>query len=150
MGPASGARRLPASADTAPPTAGNPRAVECGLRMARERGPRSIGPPITTEEQRMSIRAAINGLGRTGRAALRAAAERDAPIEWVAVNDLMGIEMLAQLLRRDSVYGRFPGEVSVDGDVLRVGHQEIRVFSEADPAELPWGELGVDVAIEST
>jgi len=98
----------------------------------------------------MSIRAAINGLGRTGRAALRAAAERDAPIEWVAVNDLMGIEMLAQLLRRDSVYGRFPGEVSVDGDVLRVGHQEIRVFSEADPAELPWGELGVDVAIEST
>jgi glyceraldehyde 3-phosphate dehydrogenase len=98
----------------------------------------------------MPIRAAINGLGRTGRAAIRAAVERDAPIDWVAVNDLMGIEMLAQLLRRDSVYGRFPFDVSVDGDVLRVGRHELRVCNEADPADLPWGELGVDVAIEST
>ena len=98
----------------------------------------------------MPIRAAINGLGRTGRAALRAAVERDAPIEWVAVNDLMGIEMLAQLLRRDSVYGRFDADVTVDGDVLHVGRHEIRVFDEPDPARLPWDELGVDVAIEST
>src|SRR3954470_2960199 len=98
----------------------------------------------------MPIRAAINGLGRTGRAAIRAAVERDAPIDWVAVNDLMGIEMLAQLLRRDSVYGRFPFDVSVDGDVLPAGRHELRVCSEPDAGDLPWGELGVDVAIEST
>jgi glyceraldehyde 3-phosphate dehydrogenase (phosphorylating) len=98
----------------------------------------------------MPIRAAINGLGRTGRAALRAAVERDAPIEWVAVNDLMSPKLIAQLLRRDSVYGAFPVDVSVEGDVLRLGDRELRVYGETDPANLPWGELGVDVAIEST
>jgi glyceraldehyde 3-phosphate dehydrogenase len=98
----------------------------------------------------MTIRAAINGLGRTGRAALRAAVERDAPIEWIAVNDVMGAEMIEQLLHRDSVYGGFPGEISLEGDVLHIGDQGVRVFGEADPADLPWGELGVDVVIEST
>src|SRR4051794_6012460 len=112
--------------------------------MARRRATPSIPRPCPDRGARMSIRAAINGLGRTGRAALRAAVERDAPIDWIAVNDLMGIEMLAQLLRRDSVYGRFGTDVSVDGDVLRVGRHDIRVCCEADPADLPWGELGVD------
>jgi glyceraldehyde 3-phosphate dehydrogenase len=98
----------------------------------------------------MTIRAAINGLGRTGRAALRAAVERDAPIEWVAVNDVMGAEMIEQLLHRDSVYGAFPGDISLEGDTLTIDGREVRVYGEADPADLPWGDLGVDVVIEST
>jgi glyceraldehyde 3-phosphate dehydrogenase (phosphorylating) len=96
------------------------------------------------------MRAAINGFGRTGRCAFRAAFERGADIDFVAVNDLAGAETLAQLLRRDSVFGRFPADVRVDGSTLQVGDRKIEVFSEPDPAALPWGELGVEVAIESS
>jgi glyceraldehyde 3-phosphate dehydrogenase (phosphorylating) len=98
----------------------------------------------------MSIRVAINGFGRTGRCTLRAAFERDADLEIVAINDLMDIETLAQLLRRDSVFGHFPAKVEADGSQLRVGNRSIAVLAEPDPARLPWEDLGVDVAIESS
>jgi len=81
---------------------------------------------------------------------LRAAVERDADLEIVAINDLTDASVLGQLLRRDSVFGRFPGEVEWTDSALRVNDREIAVFSESDPAALPWADLGVDVAIEST
>jgi glyceraldehyde 3-phosphate dehydrogenase len=98
----------------------------------------------------MAVRVAINGLGRTGRAAFRAAHERGLDIEWVALNDLMGAETLAHLLRHDTVYGPFPGTIDLAGDVLVVDGVELPVLAEADPAALPWDALGADVVIEST
>jgi len=98
----------------------------------------------------MSARIAINGFGRTGRAAFRAAHERGLDLDWVAINDLMDRDMLVQLLRRDSVYGRFPGTVEPTDEGIRVDGREIAVYGAPDPEELPWGELGVDVVIEST
>jgi glyceraldehyde 3-phosphate dehydrogenase len=102
------------------------------------------------KEDTMAVRVAINGFGRVGRAAFRAAHERDGDLEFVAINDLADSEQLSQLLRRDSVYGRFAGEVEVDGDVLFVDGHELQLFHEADPAELPWSGLGVDVVLECT
>jgi glyceraldehyde 3-phosphate dehydrogenase len=98
----------------------------------------------------MTVRVAINGFGRTGRCMLRAAVERGADLEVVAINDLADANVLAHLLRRDSVFGRFPGEVEPSGSGLRVAGREIAVFSEADPAALPWADHDVDVVIEST
>jgi glyceraldehyde 3-phosphate dehydrogenase len=98
----------------------------------------------------MSVRVAINGFGRTGRATFRAAHEQGADIEWAAINDVMGVEQVARLLARDSVYGRFPGTVEALDDAIRVDDRVIPVFSEADPAALPWGELGAEVVIESS
>jgi glyceraldehyde 3-phosphate dehydrogenase len=98
----------------------------------------------------MPVRVAINGFGRVGRAALRAAIEREADVEWAAINDLVGADQLAYLLSRDSVYGRFPGTVEARPGAIEIDGQEIQVFTETDPAVLPWGELGVDVVIEST
>jgi len=98
----------------------------------------------------MSVRVAINGFGRTGRAAFRAAWERGAAVDWVAINDVTEPAMLAQLLRHDTVYGPFGGDVSVEDDALVVDGRHIAVSAETDPARLPWGELGVDVVIEST
>jgi len=98
----------------------------------------------------MAVRVAINGLGRTGRAAFRAAHERGLDIEWVALNDLMRVETLAHLLRHDTVYGPFPGAIDVAGDAIVVDGVEIPVFAEPDPAALPWAELGVEVAIDAT
>src|SRR4051794_3557183 len=109
----------------------------------------SVGPG-TDEGGVMAVRVAINGLGRTGRAAFRAAHERGLDIEWVALNDLMGVETLAHLLRHDTVYGPFPGAIDVAGDAIVVDGVEIPVFAEADPAALPWVELGVEVVIEAT
>jgi glyceraldehyde 3-phosphate dehydrogenase len=98
----------------------------------------------------MTVRVAINGFGRTGRAAFRAAYEREADIEWVAINDAVDSQMLAHLLRNDTVYGRFGGEVeAVEGAIL-VDGTRIATPSESDPAKLPWAELGIDVVIEST
>jgi glyceraldehyde 3-phosphate dehydrogenase len=98
----------------------------------------------------MSVRVAINGFGRTGRAAFRAAWERQADIEWVAINDVADPAMLAQLLKHDTVYGPFAGAVeAVEGAIVVDGHR-IDVPAETDPARLPWGELAVDVVIEST
>jgi glyceraldehyde 3-phosphate dehydrogenase len=98
----------------------------------------------------MSVRVAINGFGRVGRAAFRSAYESGADIEWIAVNDLAEPEVLAHLLRHDSVYGPFPGRVESDEVALVVDGRRIPAFAEADPADLPWAELGVDVVIEAT
>jgi glyceraldehyde 3-phosphate dehydrogenase len=98
----------------------------------------------------MSVRVAINGFGRTGRAAFRAAYEREAPIEWVAINDVADPAMLAHLLKYDTVYGPFPGTVEAVVGGIVVNGVLIPVPGETDPRHLPWAELGVDVAIEST
>jgi glyceraldehyde 3-phosphate dehydrogenase len=98
----------------------------------------------------MSVRVAINGFGRIGRAALRSAFERDADIEWVAVNDLVDPTTLAHLLKHDSVYGRFGRPVEATEHGLVVDGHELAVLAERDPARLPWDELGVDVVLEST
>ena len=98
----------------------------------------------------MAVRVAINGFGRTGRAAFRAALESGADIDWVAINDVADPPMLAQLLKYDTVYGRFGGSVeAVDGAIL-VNGAEIVTPMESDPVRLPWDALGVDVVIEST
>ena len=98
----------------------------------------------------MSTRIAINGFGRVGRAAFRAAFEGDADVEVVAINDITDAAMLAHLLAYDSVYGRFPAPVEAGDGFIDIDGTEVRVFAEADPSALPWGELGVDVVIEST
>ena len=95
-------------------------------------------------------RLAINGFGRIGRGVLRAATAQSTDIELVAINDLTDSATLAQLLKYDSVYGPFPGDVrATEGGIIVDGH-EIRALAETDPARLPWGELGVEVVIEST
>jgi len=100
----------------------------------------------------MPVRVAINGFGRIGRNVFRAAkAKAQTPdIEWVAVNDLTDAPTLAHLLRYDSILGPYPGTVEVRGDALVIDGEELKVLAERDPAALPWGDLGVDVVIEST
>jgi glyceraldehyde 3-phosphate dehydrogenase len=98
----------------------------------------------------MTARVGINGFGRTGRATFRAAYEQSADVQWVGINDVMDLRMLAHLLRHDSVYGPFPGEVEVLDGAIRVDDREIPVFAERDPVALPWGDLGAEVVIEST
>ncbi|MDY8110265.1 type I glyceraldehyde-3-phosphate dehydrogenase [Fulvimarina sp. 2208YS6-2-32] len=99
----------------------------------------------------MAVRVAINGFGRIGRNILRAIIESGrTDIEVVGINDLGPVETNAHLIRYDSVHGRFPGEVRVDGDTIDVGRGPIRVTAERDPKNLPWGELDVDVALECT
>jgi glyceraldehyde 3-phosphate dehydrogenase len=98
----------------------------------------------------MAVRVAINGFGRTGRAAFRAAHESGADIEWVAINDVAEPAMLAHLLKYDTVYGPFDGTVEAAEDAIIVNGGRIVTPMEADPARLPWGELDVDVVIEST
>ncbi len=99
----------------------------------------------------MSIRVGINGFGRIGRNVVRAAkAAGITDIDFVAVNDLTDTKTLAHLLKYDSVHGRFPYEVSAVDGGLNVGGDLMKVFSERDPAKLPWGELGVDIVLEST
>jgi glyceraldehyde 3-phosphate dehydrogenase len=98
----------------------------------------------------MAVKVGINGFGRIGRNLFRAAKAADADIDFVAVNDLTDAETLAHLLKYDSVLGRYPGEVSVNGDNIVVDGDELKVLSERDPAALPWSDLGADVVIEST
>jgi len=98
----------------------------------------------------MSVRVGINGFGRIGRNVFRAAYERGADIEWLAVNDVIDPKTIAHLLRYDSNYGPFPGEVEATDTGVQVDGREIRVLSESDPGALPWGELGAEVVIEST
>ena len=99
----------------------------------------------------MATRVGINGFGRIGRNVLRAAYERDADLEVVAVNDVTDAHTLAQLLARDSVYGRFPGAVEVNGrEIVIDGEHVVRVLAEREPGELPWEALGVEVVIEAT
>jgi glyceraldehyde 3-phosphate dehydrogenase len=98
----------------------------------------------------MAVRVGINGFGRIGRNVFRAAHESDADVEIVAVNDITDAGTLGHLLKYDSVFGPFPGEVSVGDGALIVDGREVKVLAEKDPAALPWGDLGVDVVIEST
>src|SRR5512133_1191826 len=98
----------------------------------------------------MAVKIAINGFGRVGRAAFRAAYERELDLEWVAINDLADGAALANLLKHDSVYGRFAEGVDANEGIIQVGGDRIPIFDEADPAELPWHELGVDVVLECT
>ena len=98
----------------------------------------------------MTVRVGINGFGRIGRNFYRAAAASGADIEIVAVNDLTTPEALAHLLKYDSILGKFPEEVAAVGDGIKVGGATLKVLAERDPAALPWGELGVDVVVEST
>ena len=99
----------------------------------------------------MPIRVAINGFGRIGRNVLRAVHKSgDSEIEIVALNDLTDNDMLGHLLKYDSVHGAFPGEVTVHTVGLKVDGRTIEVFSERDPAKLPWSDLGVDIVVEST
>jgi glyceraldehyde 3-phosphate dehydrogenase (phosphorylating) len=98
----------------------------------------------------MTVRVAINGFGRTGRAAFRTAYERLADIEWVAINDVADPELIAHLIAHDSIYGPFPGKVEIAEGALFVDGVRIELPGQSDPATLPWGELGVDVVIEST
>jgi len=99
----------------------------------------------------MSVRVAINGFGRIGRNILRAIVEADRhDIDVVAVNDLAPVETNAHLLRFDSVHGRFPGEVTVKGDTISCGNGAIKVIAVKDPAQLPWKDHGVEIALECT
>jgi glyceraldehyde 3-phosphate dehydrogenase len=98
----------------------------------------------------MAVKVGINGFGRIGRNVFRAAYAADADLEFVAVNDLVDVETIAHLLKYDSILGRFPGTVEVNGSSLMIDGKELKVLAERDPADLPWGDLGVDVVIEST
>ncbi|WP_339714291.1 type I glyceraldehyde-3-phosphate dehydrogenase [uncultured Sneathiella sp.] len=99
----------------------------------------------------MTVRVAINGFGRIGRNILRAIYESGrTDIEVVGINDLGSVEANAHLLKYDSVHGRYPGTVTVDGDTIDLGRGPIKVTAERNPADLPWGDLNVDIAFECT
>jgi glyceraldehyde 3-phosphate dehydrogenase len=98
----------------------------------------------------VALRVGINGFGRIGRNFFRAQAALDADLDIVALNDLGDANTMAHLLRYDSNLGPFQGDVELAGDVLRATGEELKIFSERDPAALPWGDLGVDVVLEST
>jgi len=98
----------------------------------------------------MAVKVGINGFGRIGRNLFRAAYESGSDLEFVAVNDLVDAEMIAHLLKYDSILGRFPGEVEASDGGISVDGKKIRVLNEKDPAALPWSDLGVEIVIEST
>src|SRR6201985_1726572 len=103
------------------------------------------------KESGMSVRVGINGFGRIGRHVFRAIVEAGrGDISIVGINDLAPVETNAHLLRFDSVHGRFPGEVTVKGDTISCGNGAIKVTAIKDPSQLPWKELGVDIALECT
>ena len=97
----------------------------------------------------MTVRVGINGFGRIGMLTAKAAMQ-SGDVEIVAANDLAPMESLALLFKRDSVHGIWPEDVSLDGNILRIGDHEIKTFSERDPAQIPWGDVGADVVVEST
>ena len=98
----------------------------------------------------MPVRVGINGFGRIGRNLFRAAQATSTDIEWVAVNDLTDPKTLAQLLKYDSILGPYPGTIEVSDDGIIVDGKPLKVLAERDPGALPWGDLGVDVVVEST
>jgi glyceraldehyde 3-phosphate dehydrogenase len=98
----------------------------------------------------MAVKVGINGFGRIGRNLFRAALEAGSDLDFVAVNDLVDAEMIAHLLKYDSILGRFPGEIEASSDSVTVDGKELKILNEKDPAALPWGDLGVEVVIEST
>jgi glyceraldehyde 3-phosphate dehydrogenase len=98
----------------------------------------------------MTVRVGINGFGRIGRQSLKAVLERAPNVEVVAVNDLVDTEMNALLFKHDSTYGAYPGDVSHTDDSLVIDGHQVKVLQVKDPAQLPWGDLGVDLVLEST
>jgi glyceraldehyde 3-phosphate dehydrogenase len=98
----------------------------------------------------MTVRVGINGFGRIGRNLFRAAKQSGADLDFVAVNDLGSLETMAHLLKYDSVLGVLPSEIAATADGISVDGEVLKVLSVRNPADLPWGELGVDVVIEST
>lgn len=98
----------------------------------------------------MTIKVGINGFGRIGRMVFRAAVQHFPDIEIVGINDLLEPDYLAYMLRYDSVHGRFKGDIGVDGSTLVVNGKRIRLTAEKDPAQLKWGDVGADVAVEAT
>ena len=95
------------------------------------------------------MRIGINGFGRIGRSVFRVLSNRD-DIDVVAINDIFDKDALTYLLKYDTVMGRFPGDISLDSDILSAGNQKVKLIAERVPEQLPWGELGVDIVIEST
>jgi glyceraldehyde 3-phosphate dehydrogenase len=98
----------------------------------------------------MAVRCAVNGFGRTGRAAFRAAYERELDLEWVAINDVAEPALLAHLLKHDTIYGAFPGHVEATDDAILVDGSRIATPTERDPSRQPWDNLDIDVVIESS
>jgi glyceraldehyde 3-phosphate dehydrogenase len=98
----------------------------------------------------VSVKVGINGFGRIGRNFFRAARERGSDLEFVAANDLGSVELMAHLLKYDSILGTYEGDVEVVGDGIKVDGDTLKILAERDPKSLPWGELGVDVVVEST
>jgi glyceraldehyde 3-phosphate dehydrogenase len=98
----------------------------------------------------MAVRVGINGFGRIGRQSLKALIERTPSVEVVAINDLVNAEMNALLFKHDSTYGAYDGSVEARNGNLVIDGREIRILSERDPATLPWGDLGIDIVLEST
>jgi len=95
------------------------------------------------------VKVAINGFGRIGRSVFRILDSKE-DVNIVAINDIFDKGALTYLLKYDTVMGRFPGEVTLEGDMLKTGSQSVKLIAERDPLSLPWGELGVDIVIEST
>ena len=95
------------------------------------------------------MKVAINGFGRIGRSVFRILDSKE-DVNIVAINDIFDKGALTYLLKYDTVMGRFPGEVTLEGDMLKTGSQSVKLIAERDPSSLPWGELGVDIVIEST
>ena len=95
------------------------------------------------------MRVAINGFGRIGRSVFRVL-DHHKEIDLVAINDIFDKDVLVYLLKYDTVMGRFPGDVALDGDILNAGHQQVKLLSERIPEQLPWGDLDIDVVVEST
>jgi len=95
------------------------------------------------------MRVAINGFGRIGRSVFRVL-DHHKEIDLVAINDIFDKDALVYLLKYDTVMGRFPGKVALEGDILNAGHQQVKLLSERIPEQLPWGDLGIDVVVEST
>ena len=98
----------------------------------------------------MAVKVGINGFGRIGRQSLKALIERVPDVEVVAVNDLVDAQMNALLFKRDSTYGSYPGDVRAGDGSIIIDGREIKILAERDPANLPWGDLGVDIVLEST
>src|SRR5215217_6207728 len=98
----------------------------------------------------MAVRVGINGFGRIGMLVAKAAMQRGDDVEIVAVNDLAPMDGLALLFKRDSVHGVWPEDVSLDGNILHIGDREVKTFSERDPKNIPWGEVGAEIVVEST
>jgi glyceraldehyde 3-phosphate dehydrogenase len=98
----------------------------------------------------MAVKAGINGFGRIGRNVFRAAHAQGADVDWVGLNDITDVETLAHLLKYDSILGPFPGTVEAGDGALIVDGKELKVFAERDPGDLPWGDVGAEVVVEST